>query len=201
MGNDTNTGAGSQTTTQTDPNGQTPTSQSQTASGTQKTPLDSLPADVQEYIRSLRVEAEEANKAKRAAAKAKQEAEEARLKEQGEFKTLAEKHEARVKELEPVSERYSALSGQVNSQIDAEIKQWPEEIRALDPGPGAPIEGRLEWIAKARPLVEKISGAAMQRAMLPGSRPNPQPMNSAQARQAAIEANKQDLKKGRTYGL
>ena len=170
---------GEQTPPSGDPPGQTPTPQSQTTSGSQKTPIESLPADIRDYIARLRTEAEEANKLRRAEAKAKQDAEEARLKEQGEFKALAEKHETRVKELEPISESYAALSASVNKQINADIKDWPEEVKSLDPGKDASVETRLAWVAKARPIVEKMNAQQLNRATAPGASRSPRPTGAA----------------------
>src|SRR6266704_5723985 len=193
-----NTPLAGQTPPSGDPPGQTPTtppptpgqtpppSQSQTtpASGqSQQTPITSLPPDIQDYIKRLRDEAEEANKLRKAEAKAKAEAEAARLKEQGEFKALAEKHEARVKELEPIAESYTRLASTMNAQIDAEIKDWPPEVKSLVPPQEAvlsngerrvtPVEERLEHMARLRPLLEKLQVQA--RGTQPGNSPNPRP--------------------------
>jgi len=157
----------------TAPNGQTPNPQNQTVSGSEKTSINSLPPDIQDYIKRLRKEADEANEKTRAEARAKQLAEETRLKEQGEFKALAEKHEARVRELEPVSERYNQLSVLIAGQIEAQVKDWPAEVRAFDPGPDASVEQRLSWLEKSKPLIEKLQMQA--RAQQPGNAPNPRP--------------------------
>jgi phage host-nuclease inhibitor protein Gam len=167
-----------QTPTTQNPPGQTPPpSQSQTtpASGQfqQQTPITSLPADIQDYIKRLRDEAEEANKLRKAEAKAKQEAEAARLKEQGEFKALAEQHEARVKELEPIAESYTRLASTMNANIEAEIKDWPPEVKSLVPGADVPVESRLEHMNRLRPLLEKLQVQA--RGTQPGNSPNPRP--------------------------
>jgi hypothetical protein len=135
--------------------------------------LSALPADVQDYIKRLRDEAEEANKQKKAEAKAKQLADEAHMREQGQYKELAAQHEARVKELEPVSERFTQLSTLVADQITTETRDWPAELKTFDPGQDAPIEQRLEWVKKSRPLIEKLQQQA--RSGLPGNSPNPKP--------------------------
>lgn len=166
-----------QTPTNTPPPGQTPPPpQGQTtASGPsqQQTPITSLPVDIQDYIGRLRAEAEDANKQRKAEAKAKQEAEAARLKKQGEFEELAKQHEARVKELEPIQESYTRLSTTINAQIEAEIKDWPPEVKSLVPGPDIPVESRLEQVARLRPLLEKLQVQA--RGTQPGNSPNPRP--------------------------
>src|SRR6266702_3268061 len=184
-----NTPLTGQTPPSGDPPGQTPTtppptpgqtpppSQSQTtpASGQsqQQTPITSLPPDIQDYIKRLRDEAEEANKAKRAEAKAKAEAEAARLKKQGEFEELAKQHEKRIQELEPIAESYTRLASTINTQIEAEIKDWPPEVKSLVPGSDVPVESRLEHMNRLRPLLEKLQVQA--RGTQPGNSPNPRP--------------------------
>lgn len=125
-------------------------------------------------------------------------AEEQRLHEQGEFKKLAEKHEARVRELEPVADRYTQLSELVASQIQAQIKNWPAEVKAFDPGDDAPIEQRLTWMEKGKALVEKLQQQA--RSSQPGNAPNPRPMSqpSAEGTQLTYE---QRLRASGKYGI
>jgi hypothetical protein len=153
--------------------GQTATPQNLTVSGSDKTPISSLPADVQDYIKRLRDEAEDANKLRKAEAKAKLQAEEARLAEQGEFKKLAEKSQARVQELEPVASQYSQLAELVSGQIESQIKDWPAELKAFDPGKDSPIEQRLAWLEKSKPLLEKLMQQV--RSQSPGNAPSPRP--------------------------
>jgi hypothetical protein len=176
--------------------GQTPTPNGQTTSGS-KTPIDSLPADVQDYIRRLREEAEEANKQRKAETRAKQLAEEQRLKAQGEYQALAEKYQARAEQLEPVAERYTALSGLVAEQLIAETKDWPAELTIFDPGPDAPIEQRLEWFRKSRPLIERLQQQA--RANQPGNGPNPRP--AQQTPEATQTKFMQQLRASGKYGV
>lgn len=171
-----------QTPPSSDLSGQTPNPPTQTQSGTQqKTSIDTLPADIQEYIARLRAEAEEANKKSRAEARAKAAAEEARLKEQGEFQKLAELAEARVKELEPQLESYAKLSKQLQQQIELDIKDWPDEIKTFDPGKDAPVEQRLEWVQKSKPLLEKLQAQPAPAKTVAGNRPNPPALNNPTA--------------------
>jgi len=132
-----------------------------------------LPPDIQDYIKRLRDEAEEANKLRKAEAKAKTEAEAARLKKQGEFEELAKQHEKRIQELEPIAESYTRLASTMNTQIEAEIKDWPPEVKSLVPGPDVAVESRLEHITRLRPLQEKLQVQA--RGTSPGNSPNPRP--------------------------
>lgn len=113
------------------------------------------------------------------AAKQKQEqlaakALEDRLKQQGEFQKLAEQHEAKVKELEPTVERYTALTSLVSEQIEVQIKDWPAEAKIFDPGKDAPIEQRLDWMNKAKALVDKLNANATPQPRH-GNGPNPKP--------------------------
>lgn len=179
------------------PQGQTPNPQGLTPNGSQKTPIAALPPDIQDYIKTLREEAKALNKEKEAEAQAKRQAEEARLKEQGEYKTLAEKHEARVRELEPLAQSYTQLATLVSGQIEAQIKDWPEEVRAFDPGKDAPIEQRLAWIEKSRALVAKLQGQARPA----GNGPNPRPAGGAQHQQANVEELRQRYRSTGKYSF
>lgn len=158
-----------------DTTGQAPTTTSHgQAPNEQQTPnsIDALLAQIKE----LRAEnAKHRNKANEQA-NAAQAAEEARLKEQGAYKQLAEQHAARLKELEPVQERYSELSQLVAGQIEAQIKDWPAELKVFDPGTDAPIEQRLAWLEKSKPLIDKLT--QQSRATSPGNGPNPRPVAS-----------------------
>jgi hypothetical protein len=104
---------------------------------------------------------------------AAQKAEQQRLKEQGEYKQLAEQHAARVQELEPVAQSYAQLAELVSGQIESQIKDWPAELKAFDPGKDAPIESRLAWLEKSKPLLEKLMQQV--RSTQPGNAPSPRP--------------------------
>lgn len=130
---------------------------------------------------------------------AQQAADEQRQKEQGDFKALAEKRETRVKELEPIAASYSKLAEQITAQIEAEIKDWPAEVKSLVPGTDVPVESRLEHIARLRPLLEKLQVQA--RGSQPGNGPNPQPANQQANTQRVNAANRDDLVKRRGYGI
>jgi regulator of replication initiation timing len=105
--------------------------------------------------------------------RAAQTAEQQRLAEQGQYKELAEKHEVRVKELEPIAESYTRLALTMNAQIEAEIKDWPPEVKSLVPSADVPVESRLEHMTRLRPLLEKLQVQA--RGTQPGNSPNPRP--------------------------
>jgi hypothetical protein len=158
-----------------------------------------LPPDIQDYIKSLRADAKKLRDANEAEAKAKQEAEAARLKEQGQFKELADKHAARILELEPIATSYSKLAEQIQAQIEAEIKDWPQEVKNLVPGNDIPVEQRLEQLTRLRPLLEKLQVQA--KTQLPGNRPNPQQASPQATKQAQLEANRAALLKQRGYNI
>lgn len=88
----------------------------------------------------------------------KETAEAQKLKEAGEFKTLYEQTEARVKELEPVVEENTFLRNYAMKQLEATIEDWPEEVKAFDPGKKASLQERLNWLDKSKPLVAKLQG-------------------------------------------
>jgi chromosome segregation ATPase len=184
-----------------DPPGQTPPPQSQTQSGQlptqqqQKTPLDALPPDVQEYIRLLRDEAKTNREKLEAETRAKQQAEDDKLKKRGEYEELAKKHEQRVKELEPLAQQLATLASLVKGQIDAQVKDWPEAIKTFDPGPDADVIARLAWMEKARPHVAPL--VAQQRGLAPGNSPNPPPANQGTSEQDVSELRRRIRESGK----
>ncbi len=102
---------------------------------------------------------------------------ESQLKEQGKYKELAEQHAERVKALEPINERYTTLSQLVSAQIETQIKDWPSEVKAFDPGADSSVEQRLAWLEKSKPLIEKLQLQA--RSTSPGNTPGPRPVGSS----------------------
>jgi hypothetical protein len=164
--------------------------------------LDTLPQAVQDYIKELREKDASArvelNKFKLLQKKQEEAAAEAaaqRLKEQGEFKQLAEQHEVRVKELEPVAQRYADLSLQVSLQIEAQIKDWPAEVKAFDPGNDAPVEDRLAWIEKSRPLVDRLT----QQAARPGNHNPVKPAVGEPTSEQQVNQKMNQLRASRKY--
>lgn len=107
----------------------------------------------QEAINAI-IKREKAEWQRRTEAKARED----KAKADGEWKTLAEQHEARVKELEPLEEEVKTLRSLINEQIDGEIKEWPDEVKKLDPG-GDSLKARQMWLTNSRPIVEKLKAA------------------------------------------
>ena len=103
------------------------------------------------------------------AAKAKEEQD---LREQNQFKELAEKYGAKVQELEPTVERYTALSGLLDGQIKAQVKDWPKEVKDLLPDDSVSIEDRYAQVQKLQAFVDKLQAAPTTKL---GHAPNPKP--------------------------
>ncbi len=169
--------------------GQTPTGQSEQASQSQNNsnqtqqsnnkepnsnPLSAISLDeALKLITDLRKENSDNRKKVKAQEEAQERAEQERLKQAGEWQKLAETKEERLKQLEPVAEGYSRLSSMMASQIEAGIKEWPAEVKAFDPGKDAPIEARLDWFEKSKPLVSKLTAATTGTGHRPGNGPGP----------------------------
>ena len=94
-----------------------------------KTPLTSLPPDVQQYIDDLRQEAEKYRKEKKAAELAAKAAEEATLAKNQEWQKLAESRAQRLAELEPVSQQYDEIKTAFETTLTAKLAALPEDVR------------------------------------------------------------------------
>lgn len=176
------------------PQSQALNSQAQAANETPNTNI--AIEELQRQIKELRAEnAKHRNKAKEQELAAQQE-QDRQLQEQGKYKDLAEKHERRVKELEPISESYKQLAELVAGQIEAQIKDWPAEIKVFDPGQDATVEQRLAWLEKSKPLIEKLQLQA--RSNQPGNGPNPKP--SQQTPEGLRTTFEQKLRASGKYG-
>jgi hypothetical protein len=184
------------------PNGQAPNGtdpQAQAATSTGQVPNETPNVSTEDLLRQIKeLRSENAVHRKKAQEQLQvaQATEQARLAEQGQFKQLAEQHAARVQELEPVASRYAELSTLVSGQIEAQIQDWPPEVKAFDPGKDAPIEQRLTWLEKSKPLIEKLQVQA--RATNPGNVPNPRPVNPT--RDDAVSGFMKQLRASGKYG-
>lgn len=94
-----------------------------------KTPLNTLPPDVQQYIDDLRKEAETYRKEKKAAELVAKKAEEDTLANQQKWQELAEKRAQRIAELEPVALQLEEINGAFNATLTAKLEALPEDIR------------------------------------------------------------------------
>lgn len=127
----------------------------------------------------------------------KEAAEASKLKEANDFKTLYEQTEAKVKELEPVSDENKFLRKYAMGQLEATIKDWPEEVKAFDPGEKAPLQARLDWLEKSKPLVAKLQGQ-QQAARQAGVFRSPMPAGNQQGPKTADDYYK-EMKAGRPF--
>jgi hypothetical protein len=92
----------------------------------------------------------------------KETAEADQLAKQGEFKTLYEQSQAKITELTPVVEENTFLRDYAMKQLEATIKDWPDEVKAFDPGKKAALQARLDWLEKSKPLVAKLTNQQQQ---------------------------------------
>jgi hypothetical protein len=200
----------------TDPNGQTPqgsapgqtptTPLGQTPNGQpqqQKTTMDNLPPDIQEYIRDLRKESEDRRKELEAKVKAEQEKDQQEQIKQGEWQKVAEQREAQLKEVEPVKARYDALSTLLSDQIKAQVKDWPKEVKDLLPSDDTPIEVRYNQVQKLQSLAIQLADKAQsqQRASLPGNTPGPRQATQEQSREQQKQEFRVRRAKNGQYGI
>jgi hypothetical protein len=165
--------------------------------------MDNLPLDIQDYIKDLRKDAETNRKALEAKVKAEEADKQKQLQEQGEWQKVAEQRDLRVKELEPVQERYTALSTLLADQIKAQVKDWPKEVRDLLPSDDTPIEVRYSQVQKLQSLATQLASQAQaqQRASLPGNTPGPRQANQEQSRDQQKEEFRLRRAKSGQYGL
>jgi len=135
----------------------------------------SLPEWAQKMVSDLRQE--NANRRKREQ-EAKVKADEDKLAAERKWQELAEQRGQEIAALKTTAERYTVLSGQLRTQVEAEIAQWPDEVKGLKPA-GDDVEAIVEWVEKARPIVSKLKAAPPA----PGQGAAPRP--SAQGRPSA----------------
>lgn len=93
-----------------------------------KTPIESLPPDIQAYIDELRREAQGYRNAKKAAEQVAKEAEEKRLAEQQEWQKLAESRAAELEKLKPVAEQFDEIQEAFKAGLDARLKNIPDDV-------------------------------------------------------------------------
>jgi hypothetical protein len=137
--------------------------------------VDELPEWAQREIRDLRKENGDRRKAEQSAAEAARKAEEDRMAQQNEWRELAQKRLERITELEPQAtqqaERLTRMEAMLLGQLEAEIKDWPAELKQLDPGKDADLLSRFDWLQKSRALAQKL----ITRTPAPGNGARPLP--------------------------
>lgn len=160
---------------------------------------EAIIADLRTKDAEKRIKLKEFEEAQRKQQEAEQAREQQRLKEQGEWQKIAEQNEKLAKEYSPFKERYETLSTRLASQIKEEIKDWPDEVKALDPGETTSVEDRMAWLEKSRALVKLIQDQQASRTGIPGNSPNPKPAGPMSIEQRTEKQIEQLRRSGR-YG-
>lgn len=151
--------------------------------------VDALPEFAKKMIEELRKENASHRKAKQAAQEAAAKEAEQRLEHERNFQQLAEQRKAKIDELSAQTEAQAALAADLTrilgERIDAEIKSWPEEIKAMAPAGDVDPRVLFAWVEQARPLAAKLQQAGQT----PGNGGGPKPAGTngrsdQQARQA-----------------
>lgn len=178
--------------TLTAPNGQTPPHGTPTTPNG-KTPLETLPADVREYIEKLRTEAKTARLENETLTKAKQQEEAEKMRQQGEYKTLAEKFEAEAKMLQAeIAKRDAELAKRdyeaLRTRVAARHGLAPELATRLV----GQTEEELETDAQA---LKKLTAESTAR---PGNSPNPK--GGAQTVEDRVHEQVQKMSRSGLYG-
>jgi len=101
-----------------------------------------------------RLAEEQARAEKRAAAERKK-AEDDALAKNAEWQKLAEQRAAELDQARVQAESAARYAAALNAQLEAEIADWPDEVKSLDPG-AERLDERLTWVAKSRALAAKL---------------------------------------------
>lgn len=159
----------------------TPTPQNETPAAAKADDVQSLPEWAQRLIKDLNKEnAGRRKAADEAAAKVKAD-DEAKLAESQQWQKLAEQRKQELDALTAVSDRYTALSTEITTALEAEIAAWPEEIKTLRPA-DADAATLLIWVKGARPLAAKLAAPTTP---APGQSPAPKPAGNGLVADAA----------------
>lgn len=116
--------------------------------------------DLQKKMDELagKIRSEEKSKSEKAKIEADSKAAKDKLEADQKWKEL---YELQKTELEKVKEKAATsdeLSLVVHQMIDTEIKDWPAELKALDPGKEVSTEARKKWVETSRPLAIRLLG-------------------------------------------
>ena len=165
--------------------------------------LENLPKWAQDLISGVKTELDGYKTKEQQIAAEKEQADKDRLTAEGKHKELADKYEGRVKELEPLVGTVERLTGHVNAGIEAEIKGWPEELKAFDPGKDN-LDARMVWVEKARALAAKLTTAQSGKTgqMKPGNAGGPPPAGGGvNGVKDAQDAQKQKMRASGMYSF
>lgn len=99
--------------------------------------------------------AEEKTREEKRTADASKKGKEEALKQAGEWQALAEQRGQELAALQGAAEQRDAYAGALNAVIEAQIADWPKEVKALDPGKNKLTE-RIAWVQSAKALAERL---------------------------------------------
>lgn len=105
------------------------------------------------------VRAEEKTKAERARQKDEDDKKAALAKEQGKFQELYETEQRKAATLQAQVDQAVALATEMNSSIDAEVKDWDSDLKTSDPGKDN-IQARMAWVKGMRGAAAKLKAAS-----------------------------------------
>lgn len=105
-----------------------------------------------------------------------------KLAEQAEWQKLAENRKTKLDELKPKADLADKLATMVTTQYEAEIKDWPETVKAMAPNADAPILDKLEWMQKAKPLALELMA---EKSTAHGNGRKPPPVSAANVAKTA----------------
>lgn len=160
----------------------------QTDAGTQQAAdVASLPPWAQTLITELRRENAQRRTTERQQAQQAQQAEEQRLQQSQQWQQLAEQRGTRITELERTAGAYDTLSQEITTALEAEIANWPEEVRVMRPA-GSDAAELMRWTRSARPLIQRLTTTATAPAPGHTSAPRPAGTSSANQREQAQQA-------------
>lgn len=158
----------------------TPKTETVQATNSEPKEVKDLPDWAQKLVTDLRGENAQARTARTKLEKDAQAAEETRLANEKKWEELANKHQGKLKEIEPQLEtmtgRLAAYEALFAKQLETETKDWPEEVKALDPGQNSSFEARITWLEKSRALVAKLNSTSST----PGTGRLPKPAGQTQ---------------------
>lgn len=173
-----------------DPTTQTTTTATTTENGTgtnagTQTPTIPDPTTTERTFSQAQLDDIVKDRLNRQRAQLQQEREQEAMKAQAKWEPLAQQHEARVKELEPqvttLTDRIQGYEDILIRSVEAEIKDWPAEAKALIPAEADAL-AQMAAVEKARPLIAKITGATAQ-----GNGPGPRPRAGQQNNEQSVE--------------
>lgn len=115
----------------------------------------------------------------------------------GEYQKVIDTQSAEIAALKATAARFDALVATLEPQIDAESKDWPEEVKAML-AMGKTIEEKFAILPNARTLAAKLANGGNPPPPGTGDKPKPKGgSNTADAQQLA----NQHVRAQRSYGF